>query len=409
MRRTEGSNESEAVFEKKERELDMRIEELWTLAGSIAAVQFPVYGIVDRPLDLILCLHGMGSTPDPADLHIVTHVSKISLSFTSQRYPSYTYPPYVQASEHLRIASKDAEEKDIELTIDDISIDSFLQGLIEQKASHPFLWEGTLTIAGTPFSGKIRYHASPLHISVFLLTSEKTILLGDAYGPSCDELVHLLKGLQVINGHNEVIKQYEEEMVPWRVTVPALEREESVLKALAFAVDIEARFPVYGIIDRPLDLRLCHHDRCFTQDRRLMSVQLTFTSPRYGSFDPNAPQSRHFRVDSVNAQMKQENREYTLEDVNLDPFLQEQIQQAGEPFSWEETFFLSGIHFSGRIRHYASPHHLSVFLLTSERTILMGYAFGPSCDELMHLLEGLQVISRRDEIIRQYEEDMANV
>ena len=384
----------------------MRIEELWTLAGSIAAVQFPVYGIVNRPLDLILCSSGTGGCAhDPADLRIVTHVGSIRLSFTSPRYPSYTYPPFVQSSEHFRLSSKDAEKKDIELTIDDISLDPFLQGFIEQKASHPFLWEGTLTIAGTLFSGKIRYHASPLCISTFLLTSEKTILLGHTYGPSCDELMHLLKGLQVINKRDKVIKQYQEEIIPWRFSVPALEREEDFPKDLAFTLDIVARFPVYGIIDRPLDLRLCHHDRRFMQDLRLMSIQLTFTSPRYGPFEPNTPQSRHFRVDSVNAQMKQEDREYTLEDVDLHPFLQEQIQQAGDPFAWEGTFFLSGIHFSGKIRHYASPHHISVFLLTSERTILMGYAFGPSCDELMYLLEGLQVISRRHEVIKQYEEE----
>jgi hypothetical protein len=99
------------------------------------------------------------------------------------------------------------------LTINDISPGSFLQGVIEQKASHPFLWEGTLTIAGASFSGKIRYSPAPLRISGFLLKSEKTILLGYAYGPSCDELVHLLKGLRVISRHNESIRQYEEELV----------------------------------------------------------------------------------------------------------------------------------------------------------------------------------------------------
>jgi hypothetical protein len=221
--------------------------------------------------------------------------------------------------------------------------------------------------------------------------------------------MHLLKGLQVINERDDIIKQYQEEQPSIRIAIPVAKTgEEDFPKTLAFTVKEAAEFPIYGILDRPLDLRLCHYGRYFTQDLCLMSVQLTFTSPHYGSFEPNTPQSHHFRVDSVNAQIKQEDHEFTLEDVKLDPFLQEQILQAGDPFSWEGTFFLSGIHFSGLIRHYASPHHISVFLLKSERTILMGYAYGPSCDELVHLLEGLQVISRRDEIIKQYEEEIVS-
>jgi len=51
---------SEAVLEKKETELDMPSPDiLSSLALIIAAAPFPVYGVVNHPLDLFLCSYGL--------------------------------------------------------------------------------------------------------------------------------------------------------------------------------------------------------------------------------------------------------------------------------------------------------------------------------------------------------------
>jgi len=77
---------------------------------------------------------------------------------------------------------------------------------LAQPMRNPFAWEGTITLEGKPFSGAIRYYAAPLLVSGFHFKWEKT---GVSYGPSCDEVIELLEGLQVLNGRDDVLKQYE--------------------------------------------------------------------------------------------------------------------------------------------------------------------------------------------------------
>jgi hypothetical protein len=91
--------------------------------------------------------------------------------------------------------------------------DEVLDLVIQEQAQpvrKPFLWEGSLSIAGTLFHGKMRYYATPLKLSEYRLLSEKSFVSGRAYGPSCDEIIELLEGIEVLNGCDEVIKQYYE-------------------------------------------------------------------------------------------------------------------------------------------------------------------------------------------------------
>jgi hypothetical protein len=179
-----------------------------TLAGRIAAAQFPVYGVVNRPLGLILCSYGSGFARD------LDQLTDINLIFVSSRYPSY--PPDVLPSQNFTIDSMVARD---DREISDVNLGPVLKGLIGQERK-AFLWEGTLSIANTPFYGTIQYYASPLQISAFLLKSDKTLLLGHAYGPSCDEIIELLEGLQVLNGRDDVLKQYQEERRPIVIDFP---------------------------------------------------------------------------------------------------------------------------------------------------------------------------------------------
>lgn len=81
----------------------------------------------------------------------------------------------------------------------------------QHQAGPPFIWEGIRTLADALFSGKIFYWASPLFVSAFLLKTQDTILIGETYGPSYDELIQLLSGLQVVNNQHDLLNQYESE------------------------------------------------------------------------------------------------------------------------------------------------------------------------------------------------------
>jgi hypothetical protein len=161
----------------------------------IAAAQFPVYGIVGRPLGLTC--YGLHE--------VIGYDPSLALDYTSSRYPSY--PNEMLALQTFRVIS--ARSRIVNLDQPDSIIDLVLQEQ-EQPVRNPFLWEGTLSIADTLFQGKIRYYTPPLKLSWYRLLSEESFLEGYSYGPSCDELIELLEGLQVLNGRDEVIKQYYE-------------------------------------------------------------------------------------------------------------------------------------------------------------------------------------------------------
>ena len=171
-----------------------------TLVETIAATQFPVYGIVGHPLDLTYESRMVNNEAIPFPT-----VTSIVLNFTSPRYPSCLSKRF--PIRNFRVRSKVAQE--VRLDDWDEVLDLVVQEQ-EQPVRKPFLWEGSLSIAGTLFHGKMRYYATPLKLSEYRLVSEKSYVSGYANGPSCDELIELLEGLEVLNGRDEVIKQYYE-------------------------------------------------------------------------------------------------------------------------------------------------------------------------------------------------------
>jgi hypothetical protein len=169
-----------------------------TLVGTIAAAQFPVYGIVGRPLDLTYESRMVNNEALPFPV-----VTSIALSFTSPRYPSCPSERFPIRTFRVRSALPQNARLDDWDEVLDLVIQE--QG---QPVRNPFLWEGSLSIAGTLFQGKMRYYATPLKLSEYRLLSEESFVSGRAYGPSCDELIELLEGLQVLNRRDELIKQY---------------------------------------------------------------------------------------------------------------------------------------------------------------------------------------------------------
>ena len=154
---------------------------------------------------------------------------------------------------------------------------------------------------------------------------------------------------------------------------------------------VEVKIPIYGIVDRPLDLSLHSH---FLSTGCEASIILMFTSPRY----PPCPFSnsvRTFRIGTSNLDVDH----YSM----LEMMIQDQVQPVRNPFLWEGTIILGGIPFRSTIKYYASPFKMSGFNLKSEKEFLSGLSYGPSCDEVIELLEGLQVINERPDVLKQYE------
>ena len=171
---------------------------------------FPIYGPVGNPLDLTLCCSlstGLG----------INYISSVGLVFSSPRYP--------HVRENFEIAASDTRERNIMYYTKntpgpahpafDPDIRLFQRYSLSEEerelAGNPSSWEGEVIIAGVPFTGELYYWSQPAQLSRFFLKSEKTILTGNAYGPSEDELFQLLTGLQSINQQDDVLLHYQRE------------------------------------------------------------------------------------------------------------------------------------------------------------------------------------------------------
>jgi hypothetical protein len=172
------------------------------LAEAIAEVQMPVYGVVDldNPLDLTLCSIFLSIGFDMS----------ITLNFISSRYPPC---PFDTRMSPLRIRTANRRNR-----AKDLILEEFLEHC--QPLRNPFRWEGTITLEGIPFSGTMWYYAAPLRASGFNFQSEKSFVSGFSYGPSCDEMIELLEGLQVLNGRDDVIREYDRKSAGLNVGSP---------------------------------------------------------------------------------------------------------------------------------------------------------------------------------------------
>lgn len=188
-----------------------------------------------------------------------------------------------------------------------------------------------------------------------------------------------------------------------------------------------ALFPVYGLTDHLFDLSLLNHGVGISHLGNLVHVELVFTSPRYFTSSLDylySPKRENFRVTSIDAAMESPEREFITLDVDdyfkdsffdegtgalrTYQFSEEEQRQAGGPMIWEGTLSIANVAFVGKMFHWRSPLRASAFLLKSEKAILCGNAYGPSDEELMQLLEGLQIINHQDDVLRQYQHELEN-
>jgi hypothetical protein len=172
----------------------------------------------------------------------------------------------------------------------------------------------------------------------------------------------------------------------------------------------EAPFPVYGLVGNPLELAVCSVSWGSSNTRRT-SVGFTYSSPRY-------PDERDaIEIDSLDAH--QSGIVYNPKDASGNPLFDLDAQlfqryhlsdnvrkQAGSPQVVEGTWTIAQVAFTGEIRHWSQPHQLSRFFLTSQDTWLGGYAFGPSLQDLLQLLQAAVAVNHRDDLLAQYQREL---
>lgn len=181
----------------------------------VRSAHFPVYGLTDHPDGFSTCGISTGYFGEPLKLS--------SISFT------YSSPHYPEKRDNLVVSSIDAsteQQGNIRIVYDlkdpsegrlfDLDTNLFQHYRLGEKEQtqigHPSIWEGTLSIAGVTFLAKTRHWSSSHLLSLFLLKSEKTILSGQAYGPSHENLLQLLQALQIINHQEDLLKRYQSEL-----------------------------------------------------------------------------------------------------------------------------------------------------------------------------------------------------
>ena len=171
-----------------------------------------------------------------------------------------------------------------------------------------------------------------------------------------------------------------------------------------------ASFLVYGLVDKPLELTVCSASKG-SMNGQLTSIGFTFSSPLYPGERDN------YEISSSDA--KQQGVVYDLKDPTKGPLFDfdstlfqqyhlsnEERAQAGKPYVWEGEFTVADSVFFSKIRYWSHPHQLSLFLLQGEETVLSGRAYGPSYQELLQLLKGLQTINHRDGLLMQYQYEL---
>ncbi len=210
-------------------------------------------------------------------------------------------------------------------------------------------------------------------------------LQGIRPAPYQKEIAHLWGNPDPTGIQERFIRQYHDEN--HHVLIPALVRL--------------AAFPIYGLIDNPLELSLCSLGTGGGVWHGIIDISFTFSSPRYPeereifTLASSAPQERNFIYDA----------ELAIESLFWS-YRQLERAQFGSPSLWEGEIIIAGVTFSGTIHSWSQPQQLSLFRLKGEKTILSGHSFGLEYDNLLSLLKAAQPINEQDDVLAQYQREL---
>lgn len=179
------------------------------IANLLQEGSFPVYGLVNNPLDLTL--QGVGWSGGGS-----SQVGSISLHFSSLRYTS--------TDSHFDLTSGQANQPGIYSPPENdeamarqfdqhlfFSLYAFNERARQEPIAEPVIWRGEVLIEGETFSGFIRAWSEPEAIARFQFASGDMMLSGQTRGPLLDEVQQLIKGLAVINQRDDLLAQYQRE------------------------------------------------------------------------------------------------------------------------------------------------------------------------------------------------------
>ena len=167
-----------------------------------------------------------------------------------------------------------------------------------------------------------------------------------------------------------------------------------------------AAFPIYGIVNNSFILAI----RSFCYGKMVAKISST-TFIFSSSLD--ASEREHVEIASFDAKERSiihnSNISSSLHTNNNDWILRryhisyEEQKNISKPFLLKKEFTVGTISFTGELWHCSQPYHLSVFSLRSEKTVLAGSACGLSEREMLSLLENLEVVNDRDDVLMRYQ------
>jgi hypothetical protein len=178
---------------------------------------FPIYGLINNPCNLTLRNHGIG-------ISYLSNLISVTLNFTAPRTSKHTHKLTVISLDRA-VESLEREHMSFDLQYpSDKAHRLFRKYHVKEEESKQieglFAWSATVAIANMIFSVKV-LSWEHLQLSLFLLTSEKSIIIGDGYGLSYHELMHILEGFQIINDRKDVLQQYQRELKDNAIIVAA--------------------------------------------------------------------------------------------------------------------------------------------------------------------------------------------
>jgi len=156
-------------------------------------ISFPVYGFTGNPFGLHVCGLSYGMSGQ--------QISNIGFTYSS--------PRYTIEEDAIKIDSSPSDSEVFEsygLSAEGYLVEDYL------ALGNPRLASSSWTIEEVSFEAEIRYWSRPYKVSRFHLKSKQSLLSGHSIGVPLTDLRKLLQSLVVINRHEDLLVQYQDEL-----------------------------------------------------------------------------------------------------------------------------------------------------------------------------------------------------